>query len=566
MLKNSTCKNNNSFISGKGFIQIRGVKSIKFSDGELTDGCIVFEGTKTTRYATCPYCSYRSRSVHSHYARKIIDKPISGINVIIKLTVRRFRCKNEHCPYTAFSEQFPDLTSRYARRTHSLTSYLQQLLMEISSVKGSYICSITGIKQSPSTCLRVVRTRPVEIEYDTVKHLGIDDFAYRKGVSYGTIIVDCDTCKPIKLISGRDAESVKPALEKFHSVETISRDRASAFSKAIESTHSEASQVADRFHLIKNCGDHVSEQIKRMIAEIKAQVSSNIYGEQPCSESQIEVSRFYSATSKIQETIYGEIHRLHGLGLSQRAIARELKVERKTVQKYLQCETVPRKVKTFKIDYDRYLPTINDGVKNRLPKAQIYRTVVESGLRCRYNTFVNWMKTAFPEYKGQRGHNAKLGDSPVKSRSVFTSEMDLETVVLSGKLHIYVCNPEWGINKHTGECSKEHERMEQIISSSQILKDLRTAFLSFKAVLLKGRTEDLDAWITLWQTSDYPKLKSFAKGMLYDLEAVKNAIKYTYSNGLVEGLNNKLKSIKRGMYGRAGRDLLEIKMVHSVTG
>ena len=108
--------------------------------------------------------------------------------------------------------------------------------------------------------------------------------------------------------------------------------------------------------------------------------------------------------------------------------------------------------------------------------------------------------------------------------------------------------------------------MNKIIKLSDTLLKLRKFCVSFKSVIAGNSTSDLITWIEKYKTETLSPLRTFARGLLRDIDAVKNSILYHYNNGLAEGLNNKLKALKRGMYGRASNRLIEIKMVASLTG
>lgn len=136
----------------------------------------------------------------------------------------------------------------------------------------------------------------------------------------------------------------------------------------------------------------------------------------------------------------------------------------------------------------------------------------------------------------------------------------------SRKLNIYIANPQWGIDKKTGECSEEYILMSKIIESSSILSKLREFCVSFKNVMSGKSTDELISWIDKYKDGQLYYLRTFAQGLQRDLEAIKNAITSSYNNGLAEGLNNKLKTLKRCMYGRASNRLIEIKMMVSLTG
>ena len=107
---------------------------------------------------------------------------------------------------------------------------------------------------------------------------------------------------------------------------------------------------------------------------------------------------------------------------------------------------------------------------------------------------------------------------------------------------------------------------EEIIDSSILLKEMREAYSSFRDVLNSEDDLNLDLWLEKYKTTNIKRIKSFINGIYHDLEAIKNAIKYSWSNGVVEGHVNRLKNKKREMYGRAGFELLRRKVILSISG
>jgi transposase len=134
------------------------------------------------------------------------------------------------------------------------------------------------------------------------------------------------------------------------------------------------------------------------------------------------------------------------------------------------------------------------------------------------------------------------------------------------RLAIHLTNSEWGVSKETGECSKSHILAEEIINSSLLLKNMREAYNTFREVLYSGDELKLDQWLEKYKSTNIKRIRSFINGINHDLEAIKNAIKYPWSNGVVEGHVNRLKNKKREMYGRAGFELLRRKVVLSNSG
>jgi len=563
-------KDTNTFLNDKILRGVTGLKNIRFMEGHIHNEAVDVQARPSLSYAKCPVCGKKSHSVHSTYERHLMDLPIHGKRMNITLLARKFRCRNPKCRQIVFTEQPAELTERYSRKTNAAKSKLQVVLIEMSAMKAALIVSSMGMVQSASTCLRLVKSFDIKVDKESVKHICIDDFAYRKGIKYGTIVIDSDTRKTLELINSRDTDIVAKALKAYPNVKTVSRDRASAYAKAVEQGIPEAVQIADKFHLIKNCGEHMEEQFKKSFIEIKDELSKHIseplpppVSSYPTIDKAELVHLSTGQPSDKKRYLFEQVHKLSEDHYSEREIARHLHISRGAVHRYLSLNEPQGRKMTFRNDYSIFLPIVQNGIHNKARISEIYRNAVTAGLTCSYIAFLNWMRAVFPEYKTFKGK--AIRDSRIDSTGYDRTKSAL-TSLSSHKLNIYIANPEWGINKKTGECSEEHLQMNKIIKSSNILSALREFCVSFKSVMAGNSTSNLIAWIEKYKTEPLSHLRTFATGLLRDIDAVLNAITYHYNNGLAEGLNNKLKALKRGMYGRASNRLIEIKMVASVTG
>jgi len=563
-------KVNNTFLNDKILRGLTGFKNLRFIEGHIHKETVDVKARISMSYASCLTCGKKSHSVHSTYERHLMDLPIHGKRMNITLLARKFRCRNPECSQTIFTEQQAALTERYSRKTISAKSKLQAVLIEMSAMKGALIVSSMGMLQSASTCLRLVKSIEIKVDKESVKHLCIDDFAYRKGIRYGTIVIDADTKRTVELINDRDAETVAKALKEYPNVETVSRDRSSAYAKAVDQGIPKAVQIADKFHLVKNCGEHMDTQLRKSFIQIKDELSTFMneplpppIASYPTINNPEPAQPNKSQPSDKKRYLFEQIHKLSQENYSEREIVRHLHISRSTVRTYLSMNEPEGRKISFRNDYTVYLPIVQDGIQNKARISEIYRSVVDAGLPCTYVAFLNWMRSVFPEYKTFKGKGKK--NSRVDSSGYDKTKSALKSLT-SHKLNIYIANPEWGIDRKTGECSEEHIQMNKMIESSNTLSKLREFCVSFKTVIAGNSTTDLIDWIEKYKNEPLSHLRTFSTGLLRDLDAVKNAITYQYTNGLAEGLNNKLKALKRGMYGRASNRLIEIKMIASMTG
>lgn len=219
---------------------------------------VVIELCAVTPTAVCPQCQVESDRPHSHYYRFPADLPLPlmGWPVRLQIRVRRFFCDNEGCPKRTFAEQFLPLLARRARRTHRLTSTLEQVAFEVSAERGSRILAWTGIDTSPDRLLQLVRAAP-EPEVKTPQVLGVDDWARKKGRSYGTLLIDLEGHQVVDVLPDRSAEALEKWLPEHPGVAIISRDRGPDYVKGATAGAPSAIQVVDRWHLLNNLREAV---------------------------------------------------------------------------------------------------------------------------------------------------------------------------------------------------------------------------------------------------------------------------------------------------------------------
>jgi transposase len=300
----------------------------------------------------CPACRRISRRRHSWYKRRLGDLPWEGIPVRIELHVRRFFCDNDGCSQHIFTERLAETAPRYARRTARLSVALEQITRALGGSAGAGLARQLGIPASGSTLLRQLRRRAFVDCARAPRVLGIEDWAWRKGHRYGTILCDLERGKVIDLLPDRSAESTQQWLRAHPGAEIISRDRASLYAQAATKAAPQAVQVADRWHLLRNMSAALVEALAphhRLLAEVARTVAKK---SKPATEPVMEpllVERLSRSQLRIEQhrerrmARYEAVMELFRQGASQREIARHCGLSRKTVRRFIRAQGFPER-------------------------------------------------------------------------------------------------------------------------------------------------------------------------------------------------------------------------------
>ena len=218
-----------------------------------TTNRIIIDMESHSEQAVCPLCGVVSGRHHGTYIRKVQDLPILGKSVNLQIKAHEYNCEERECSVTSFAETIDGFINHYSRKTERLSDFICTIALETSCEGCARICKAMNITISPDSVIRLLLRR-YENQPETVcgSIVGVDDFAFAKRKTYGTIIVDEATHKPVAVLEGRDKDTLKKWLENNKHIKAVTRDRASAYASAIEEVLPDAMQIADRFHLHQN--------------------------------------------------------------------------------------------------------------------------------------------------------------------------------------------------------------------------------------------------------------------------------------------------------------------------
>lgn len=223
---------------------------------------MIVEAVGTAAKGVCPGCGAPSAQIHSRYIRVLEDIPLADCHVLWKVQVRRFRCREKACPRKTFVEPLAFAAERYARRTSRLARWLLAIVLSVGGLAGQRLAKVLGLAISGPTLLRLLRRMKLPALQEPVA-VGIDDWALRKGQTYGTLVCDLERHRTIDLLPDRKTETVAGWLAAHPGIKIVSRDRAPAYIDAARQGAPQASQVADRWHLLANLRESLERYYDR---------------------------------------------------------------------------------------------------------------------------------------------------------------------------------------------------------------------------------------------------------------------------------------------------------------
>lgn len=429
-----------------------------------------------------------------------------------------------------------------------MTRILESLAIELTGRLGSIMSKRLYITVSCSTITRIAHSQQLS-EIKQPRVLGVDDWAYRKGVSYGTILIDMETSRPIDLLPSRNGQVLKNWLLKYNDVKIITRDRASSYASAIIEACPNAVQIADRFHLLSNLSVALDTYFKSVSTRIRSLINAktNEFLELPDKEpvSDTESNDIEAATNnkepiatKLDQRLetFNKVKELQAKGVAIKRISTDLKMSRNTVRSYFKQEKLAPRSHPKSTNFDLFTSHIVSRLKTDGYKLKdIYEEIRQMG---------------FNGSRSQACHNINILKEEYKISTLGFTQIQHPKIpyvkpLSSRKLACYI-----GASLTDIKDPQERFYMQTILNNITELRIVRKLVQIFKTMIARGKG-NIRRWIEFIIRSKrrLAGLKSFARGLLKDIEAVDNGISMPWSNGAVEGHVNRIKSIKRQCTG-----------------
>ena len=528
---------------------------------------ILVSVSATPTTAPCPLCTTPAHRIHSHYDRTLADLPWAEYHVRLQLRVRKWFCRNRRCRRRIFTERLPTVAAPWARRTHRLAQRFGALGVALGGKAGVRLSQQWGLAVSRNTLLRLLRRLSVPPRA-TPTVLGVDDFAMRKRHTYGTVLIDLERHQPITLLPDRTADTFTQWLREHPGVEVIARDRSKAYAEGAQQGAPAATQVADRFHLLQNLAEALHQVFATQSKALEAVNDALRQQPVPLADGAVAVpvpppdtpqpaQQRAAQRQARRQTLYEQVWDLHRQGWTVPAIARHIGLSKRTVQRDLRTATFA-------------------GRKSRSDRGQSLLNPYKAALLERWNAgchtamrlFRNLQQQGYPgSYGPVAAYARRLRQAQGLSPGQRRSRQSLPSVAEPVSQPLTPRRATWLVlRRETTRTEAEAQQLTQLREQQAEVAEAIDLAQDFTQLVRQRQPAQLDPWLKRATTSTQEALQRFAKGLYEDYDAVKAGVTLPWSTGPVEGHINRLKMLKRQMFGRARLDLLSRRFVGAPRG
>jgi transposase len=415
---------------------------------------------------------------------------------------------------------------------------------------AEYLMGRLGMPVSDDTILRQIKRRaPISNQDANIRVIGIDDWSWRRSTRYGTIMVDLERRVVVDVIDDRSVKSAKAWLQERPTIEVVSRDRCGLYAQAAREGAPQARQVADRFHLVQNLRAAIKEQMSLCgHANVRP-----ILSEDAIASTTAQHRRARMAHRQTRQEIFDMLHALRQQGLTYSEIARRTGYERRSVTNWLTSNAPKDRNRaalnpTSPLYFEAFLAECwKDG--NRLGRHLLHdlKSRGYTGSRSNLERLLKVWRDA---------ENAQPAMTPLEANvSEAVRDPDTGHVISSDVVAALCIKPRGLLTNH------QARKISALKKGSEAFCKMRGLAMRFNALLRSQNPDALDEWIDDAIGTELTAIMRFASVLRRDIDAVKNAIELPWSNGQAEGQINRLKTLKRAMYGRAGPELMRARML-----
>ena len=479
----------------------------------------------------------------------------------LQLRVRKWFCANPACVRRIFTERLPTVAAPWARRTLRLAHRLLALGVALGGRAGVQLSYAWDVAVSRHTLLRGLRRHLVPT-LPTPTVLGVDDFALRKGQTYGTVLIDLERRQPVALLPDRTADTLAQWLREHPGVQVIARDRATAYADGARQGAPAATQVADRWHLLRNLAEaleQVFHQHRRVLHAIQvpsavlplARADQHVVVKAPAPTAPpaacLPSADGASPRHTHRRQRYEQVCQLAQHGWTFQAIAQQVGLHRKTVAQYVRSDSFPVRARP-KSGLDPYKPYLrarwNAGSRAGM---RLYEEIQRQGYRGGRSTVLGFF-TQLRKVQGLAPRTRTMHPGPPVTAPA-----------------VPCCTPRqatWLILRRPENMTEDEQRLLVLLRQAHpAFAQASTLAQDFARLLRARQPERLEAWVQQAATSSLVVFRRLAKSFQRDYAAITAGVTLPWSSGPVEGHINRLKMLKRHMFGQAHLDLLSRRFV-----